>query len=117
MSEQRDRPEICRDCSRYETDCQGSNQEDCARRLDRPELTRAEVEPILTKHFNEKTGVLNFMAFSKDILALFSDEEGIRKQEMERIRDWGNQKCLDHHTSMNNIVHRACNECWVRIIQ
>jgi len=38
MSEQKrlDRPEICRDCSRYKTDCQGSNQEDCAR-LDRPD--------------------------------------------------------------------------------
>ena len=33
-----DRPTVCIDCPRYETDCQGSNQEDCEHRgLDRPD--------------------------------------------------------------------------------
>lgn len=49
-------------------------------RLDRPELTREAVEPILTKHFNKATGVLDFMAFAKDIVALLSDEKEIRDQ-------------------------------------
>lgn len=30
---------------------------------------------------------------------------------------WGCQKCLDHHTSMNNVRHFDCNECWREIIK
>ena len=36
----------------------------------------------------------------------------IEKQEREKIRVWGNERCLEHHTSMNNVAHRWCNECW-----
>lgn len=38
--------------------------------------------------------------------------EEAKKQERERIRLWGSERCLEHHTSMNNILHRDCNECW-----
>jgi hypothetical protein len=34
------------------------------------------------------------------------------KEEVGEILEWGNQKCLTHHTSMNNVLHRDCWECW-----
>ena len=35
-----------------------------------------------------------------------------RDDERERMRVWGNERCLEHHTSMNNVIRRCCNECW-----
>ena len=54
------------------------------------------------------------------------DRESIRKEQEEQdaliqqarqdtareIFEWGNQKCLVHHTGMNNVLHRDCWECW-----
>ncbi len=93
MSEQKDRPEICRDCSRYETDCQGSNQEDCARRLDRPNREKIISDMLVDwkdsicrmVENNCETVAKTPIQITKEIIALLPDEKEIRKKERERI--------------------------------
>ncbi len=91
MSEQKDRPEICRDCSRYETDCQGSNQEDCARRLDRPDREKIlgsllGAYSLLDNTSEPSDQQKEWMEREADkILALFPDIEEAKREEKNRI--------------------------------
>lgn len=38
-----------------------------------------------------------------------------RADERARIIEWGSEHCITHHTRMNNVLHRDCNECWANL--
>ncbi|GAH06616.1 unnamed protein product, partial [marine sediment metagenome] len=76
----------------------------------------------------KRQGCIRCRSQTDQLLALYPDEQEIRKlrekiteldkklndreedlitakrEERERMRIWGNERCLDHHTSMNNIA-------------
>ena len=101
-----DRPKICRDCSRYETDCQGSNQEDCAR-LDRPD--REKIAKFLIDYDSKSwlTASLKlrecYRRIADQILALFtpSDRPELRElseklEEPRAVRMLAEWLAIDH---------------------
>ncbi len=89
-----DRPMICRDCPTFEQGCEGSNQEDCEGRLDRPDREKiATILKPLTKSY-----VLSYIhnlnqleteikrvegCYLDQILALIPDIEKAEREKVE----------------------------------
>ncbi len=96
--ERLNRPAICRGCPRYETDCEGSNQEDCAR-LDRPELLKGLVVDIEEHLLNLEQGTQSdtiaqeivYDIIKDKLNALSPTEEEIRRAVAEEIVSAGEQ--------------------------
>ncbi len=32
--------------------------------------------------------------------------------KLEQVFAWGNERCLDHHRMMQNVIKRYCSQCW-----
>lgn len=39
-------------------------------------------------------------------------ERAIAKAAQRKLVKWGSEHCEAHHTRMQNILKRTCNECW-----
>jgi len=76
-------------------------------KCDSYEIPKPEPTPILTeKEASEAVDNFEFEDWLEGAWKI------IARGQAKKIWEWGNERCLDHHTSMNNIVRRDCDECW-----
>jgi len=43
--------------------------------------------------------------------------QAIAKAQLKKVGEWGRVHCVTHHTRMNNVLHRDCNECWQALLK